>query len=329
MILATHGRAIWVLDDLTPFQEFARSQQADAFVFPVEPGVQWSLAEDRMREFEGDRRFLGPNPSPGTAITWRLKTRADSARLVIRDAGGSLIREYKGDAMKNRLGAGINTVQWDLRVEPIPAPPGAGDPGFFGPSRDGPHVIPGEYRATLVVNGKDAGSTAVTVRGDPEITISDADRKARFEALTELHALHGRLSKAVEVAKQMNDQQNGLKTALADSAKVPASIRAAVDSLKKAMEPLRTRLGLSTGDPFTFDPEMFRQNINFKLGMLKSPIMGATMRPTETQMRQLDDLRAEIPALVNEVNALVPRHQAVMKMMAEAGIYPAAVKPVP
>jgi hypothetical protein len=74
---------------------------------------------------------------------------------------------------------------------------------------------------------------------------------------------------------------------------------------------------------------MFRQNINFKLGMLKSPIMGATMRPTETQMRQLDDLRAEIPALVNEVNALVPRHQAVMKMMAEAGIYPAAVKPVP
>ncbi|HKP27913.1 MAG TPA: hypothetical protein VJU15_00825, partial [Gemmatimonadales bacterium] len=329
MILATHGRAIWVLDDLSPFQEFGKSQQADAFVFPVEPGVQWSLAEDRMREFEGDRRFLGANPSPGTAITWRLKTKADSARLVIKDAGGNVIREYKGDAMKNRLGAGINTVQWDLRVEPLPTPPGGGEGGFFGPSLDGPQVIPGDYRATLVVNGKDAGATTVTVRGDPEITISDADRKARFDALTEIHALHGRLTKAVEVAKAMNDQQNGLKTVLADTSKVPANIRAAVDSLKKAMEPLRSKLGLSSGEPFTFDPEVFRKNINFKLGGVKGGLMGATMKPTETQMRQLADLREEIPALVNEVNAMVPRHQAVMKMLADAGIYPAAVKVIP
>jgi photosystem II stability/assembly factor-like uncharacterized protein len=291
MILATHGRAIWVLDDLSPFQEFGKSQQADAFIFPVEPGVQWSLAEDRMREFEGDRRFLGANPSPGTAITWRLKAKADSARLVIKDAGGNVIREYKGDAMKNRLGAGLNTVQWDLRVEPLPTPPGGAEAGFFGPSLDGPQVIPGDYRATLVVNGKDAGATTVTVRGDPEITISDADRKARFDALTEIHALHGRLTKAVEVAKTMNDQQNGLKTALADTTKVPANIRAAVDSLKKAMEPLRTKLGLSSGEPFNFDPEVFRKNINFKLGGMKGGLMGATMQPTATQMRQLADLR--------------------------------------
>src|SRR6185436_10506858 len=146
-------------------------------------------------------------PSPGTAITWRVKTKADSARLVIRDAGGAVVREFKGDAMKNRLGAGLNTVQWDLRVEPLPAPPGGGDGGFFGPGLDGPHVVPGEYRATLVVNGKDAATTAVKVQGDPEITISDADRKMRFDALTEVHALHGRLAKATEVAKLMNDQQ--------------------------------------------------------------------------------------------------------------------------
>jgi photosystem II stability/assembly factor-like uncharacterized protein len=329
MILATHGRAIWVLDDLTPFQQHAKSQDADAFLFDVEPGVQWSLAEDRMREFEGDRRFLGPNPSPGTAITWRLRAKADSARLVIRDGSGTVVREYKGDAMKNRLGAGLNTVQWDLRVEPLPTPPGGADGGFFGPGLDGPHVIPGDYRATLVVNGKEAAYTAVTVRGDPEIVVSDADRKARFDALTELHALHGRMSKAQEAAKLMNDQQNGLKTVLADTAKVPAGIRAAVDSLKQAMEPLRKKLGLSTGEPFTFDMEMFRQNLTFKVGMLKGPIMGATMKPTETQMRQLADLREEIPALVNEVNAMVPRHQAVMKMLADAGVYPAAVKQIP
>ena len=138
-----------------------------------------------------------------------------------------------------------------------------------------------------------------------------------------------RMHKAVEVAKTMNDQQNGLKTVLADTTKVPANIRAAVDSLKKAMEPLRTKLGLSSGEPFNFDPEAFRKNINFKLGGMKGGLMGATMKPTETQMRMLADLREEIPALVNEVNAMVPKHQAVMKMLSDAGIYPAAVKPIP
>jgi photosystem II stability/assembly factor-like uncharacterized protein len=329
MILATHGRAIWVLDDLSPFQEYAKSQQADAYMFAVEPGVQWSLAENRMREFEGDRRFLGANPAPGTAITWRLKTKADSARVVLRDAGGAVVREYKGDAMKNRLAAGLNSVQWDLRVEPLPAPPGGGDAGFFGPSLDGPHVVPGEYRATLVVNGKDAASTGVTVRGDPEITISDADRKARFDALTDLHALHGRLAKTTEVAKLMNDQQTAFKPALADSTKVPANVRAAVDSLNQSMEPIRTKLGLSTGDPFNFDFELLRQNYQFKVGMLKSPMMSATARPTETQLRQLGELRTDIPGLVQEVNNVVPRHQAVMKLLADVGLYPAAVKPVP
>lgn len=62
---------------------------------------------------------------------------------------------------------------------------------------------------------------------------------------------------------------------------------------------------------------------------MKGGLMGATMQPTATQMRQLADLREEIPGLVNEVNAMVPKHQAVMKMLADAGIYPAAVKAIP
>jgi hypothetical protein len=127
----------------------------------------------------------------------------------------------------------------------------------------------------------------------------------------------------------MNDQQNGYTSALADSTKVPANVRAAADSLKKAMDPVRTKLGLSTGDPFSFDMEQFRKNMQFRMGMLKGPIMSATLRPTATQMRQIGELRNDIPALVNEVNSLVPQHQAVMKLLAESGLYPAAVKPVP
>ena len=128
----------------------------------------------------------------------------------------------------------------------------------------------------------------------------------------------------------MNDQQNAYRSALADSTKVPANVRAAVDSLKTAMEPVKKKLGLATDDPFSFDMEAFRQNMHFKVGfLLKGPMMSATARPTDTQVRQLAELKEEIPALVAQVNGLVPKHQAVMKLLAESGVYPAAVKPVP
>ena len=69
-------------------------------------------------------------------------------------------------------------------------------------------------------------------------------------------------------------------------------MRAAVDSLKTAMEPVRKKLGLSSDDPFSFDPETFRQNLQFRVGfMLKGPMMSATARPTDTQMRQLAEVR--------------------------------------
>ena len=300
MILATHGRAIWVLDDLSPFQEFAKSQQADAFMFPAEPGVQWSLAEDRMREFEGDRRFLGANPAPGTAITWRLKTKADSARLVIRDAGGAVVREYKGDAMKNRLAAGINTVQWDLRVEPLPAPPGGGDAGFFGPSLDGPHVVPGEYRATLVVNGKDAATTPGDRAGRsrdhhqrrrPEDAVRCADRGARAARPSRQGDRGGEADE--RPAEQL---QVGARGLLQGAGQRAGRGGFAQDGHGAGEEEAGPRRATTRSASIM---EAFRQNMQFKVGfLLKGPMMSATARPTETQMRQLAELREEIPALV-------------------------------
>ncbi len=327
MILATHGRVVWILDDLTPFQEYAKAQATDAFVFQATPIRQRNPAEDRMREFEGDMRFLGENPAGGATINFHLKKKADSVRIAIRDASGAAVRGLADSTMKLKTEPGVQFVTWDLRVEPVPPTPGQRGGGFFGGGLEGPLVLPGDYTAVLWVNGKESGSTTVTVRGDLELTVSAADRKTHFEVLKDVHTLHSTIVKVSQGAKEANDALTKIKAELKDSAAVPASIRATLDSLMKQLDSIKPKFGLG-GDPESFDFSAFRKNLTIRTGFLKGAIMGSTSLPTESQMQEVQALKKAIPAASEEVNALINRMPAFYKQLAQAGLYPAAPKPI-
>ena len=78
MILATHGRSLWILDDLTPLQQFTRVESSQAHLFEMSAAVARNPSSERSREWEGDRIFLGKNPEPGTAIPYWLKSAEDA-----------------------------------------------------------------------------------------------------------------------------------------------------------------------------------------------------------------------------------------------------------
>jgi hypothetical protein len=113
MLVATHGRGIWILDDLTPFQEYTKALSTSTHLFPVPVGVQRNPAGDRMRDFEGNRQFFGENPSPARSSrtvwqrmrrTWRSRCGtggAWSASSGDDDEG----QERRGDA-SGRVGSG-------------------------------------------------------------------------------------------------------------------------------------------------------------------------------------------------------------------------------
>ena len=125
MLLATHGRAIWILDHLEPIQEYAKAQMTtnDAALFsPPVYAMYRRPARDRNYEFWGDQTFFGENPPQAARISWFLKKDANDVRLKITDAAGKEIREISGPVLANSKGAGIQTACWDLRVQPAPAP---------------------------------------------------------------------------------------------------------------------------------------------------------------------------------------------------------------
>jgi photosystem II stability/assembly factor-like uncharacterized protein len=332
MLLATHGRAIWILDDLTPFQEFARGESGDAHLFSLGPVVQRISAEDRMREFEGDMRFLGENPRPGAHVAYHLKAKADSARLVIRDGSGAQVRELKGDDFKGKLGPGVNVVTWDLRVEPIPAPPGAqpvtGFAAFFGGGRQGPLVLPGDYQLTLVVNGKDAATGRVTVNLDPDVQIAEADLRARFDALKELHGWNGKVSSSTTALRTADQQLAAIRRELGDTTKIPAPVRVRMDSLRSELSGLKRKFGIRDPDEdffsATFNFQEFLQAVPIRLSRLSGDIAGATVPLSETNRQMMSQLAAAIPGAVDEANAFLGKLKPFYQDLAAAGLYPRA-----
>jgi hypothetical protein len=337
MILATHGRSIWILDDMTPLQQFAKARGAEAHMFDIRPATEMNAAGDRSRDFEGDMQFLGKNSDVGAAFTYYLKSPAKKLTLTVKDTSGNVVRELAGEDVKDKNAAGINTVIWNLRVKPLPRPRpqagaaagGGGGGGFFGAGLDGPFVIPGTYQVTLRIEDKDAATGSFIVEGDPEIQISAEDRKVWFDTALRLHGLQKTMNEAADRLNEVNDKIKAIQQALKDNASAPAAMKTKVEDFAKKFEPVGRRFGVGAENPFeTGNFERLNENLRFRFGGLKGGIMGSTSRPTDTQMRQATEIGPVLDKAVKEANVLINALPALLKELADAGIYPAPVKPI-
>ena len=125
IVLATHGRAIWVLDHAEPIQEYAAASSTEAKLFTPPPSSMFRRpARDRNYEFWGNQVFYGENPPQSAVLSYFVKNKPTDVKLKITDATGREVREIAIPA--TALKAGINSACWDLRVQPIANPPGAG-----------------------------------------------------------------------------------------------------------------------------------------------------------------------------------------------------------
>src|SRR5437879_1526583 len=150
LIVATHGRSVWIADDISPLQQLTPAvQNEDAYLFDIRPSVAWLNDQQHGQQVGGQRVFVGDNAPRGAAITYFLKTAANGdVKIAIADVGGKVIRNLEGT--KN---AGLNRVVWNLAPNPPPNQQGGG--GFGGGRGGAPQAVePGTYIVTLTGNGK-------------------------------------------------------------------------------------------------------------------------------------------------------------------------------
>jgi hypothetical protein len=186
LILSTHGRSIWIMDDVSALQQLTPSAlQQDVVLFEPRNAVAWKQDIRLRRSVTGNKNFEGENAPAGTAISYYLKSApSGDVKITIRDlTGGSFVRNI--DGTKN---AGLNRLQWNLcsDLRPVQAGQGGGfgggggggNPcaqgglgggggggGGQGGARVGTLAGPGAYLVTLTVGGKEYTRT-VTVLED-------------------------------------------------------------------------------------------------------------------------------------------------------------------
>ncbi len=164
LVIGTHGRGAWILDDATPLQKLADAMKQDAYLFDVRPAVRWtSWNRDAAL---GQRTFSADNPPDGALIDFYLKAKPEKpVTLTITDGSGEKVEDIQVKEPK----AGVNRVVWNLRHEG-PAPiEGRTDEGggFFARFGSlGPLAMPGEYRVTLDLEAHKLSASAM-VKGDP------------------------------------------------------------------------------------------------------------------------------------------------------------------
>ena len=152
LVLATHGRSVMVMDDITPLQQLTPEvMEQDAFLFEPREAVAWKQNRMRSRSVTGDKVLQGDNAQPGTAIHYYLADEMDAGdvSLTVTDvATGEVFRDLEPTGHE-----GINRVQWDLEGNAPEEGQGGGGFGFGGPQA--PVAEPGTYRVTLTVDGEE------------------------------------------------------------------------------------------------------------------------------------------------------------------------------
>ena len=184
LVIATHGRSFWILDDTRPLVEWAGAA-GGAHLFSVAPGTLMQYKKDTS--YRGQAEFAGTNPDDGVYVTYRLGEGAGDAVLRIAREDGQVIRE-----MGVPSSSGTHRVNWDLR-HPLPGKADVWkrfeDPELARPIEDrGPFVSPGRYTVTLAARGMESTQT-VEVRGDPEMPITVAEYQTRERFLLDVLAL--------------------------------------------------------------------------------------------------------------------------------------------
>lgn len=301
LIVATHGRGIWILDDVTPLRQIAAALNTDVQLFQPRPAVRWTTwNRDANR---GSKVYVAENPPYGALLYYYLKAApTQPVTLTISDETGNVMRTLRpADAR-----AGVNRMAWDLRHESPQAAAGGGGRGGGA----APWAVPGQYTVTLRAAGQELRAP-VLVNADPRINLARADYVAQTAAALQLRDLIGQADRALarmdavrnqlqqlDAAMRVADQTGAVKAAegSASLADAMSTVRAALQKVLELRDEKMTRPIQGLG---------YRQfpRLREELNSLSGQINGAAAPPTRSQLLRLNELRGETTQVMSEVDA--------------------------
>ncbi len=338
LIIATHGRAFWSLDDITPLRDMtAETLDAPVHFYKPAPAVRF-----RGPSFSfGVRAGVGANPPDGVVLDYSLASEPkEDISLDILDSTGKVIRHYSsrpksepvchadspeerhphGELPKDK---GLNRFVWDMRYEkPVEVPCAVYDEG--GPI--GPLALSGHYRARLTIEGK-AYAVPIQIVPDPRVKASEADLAKQFDLVSKLSDLMAQDHMAVLEIRDVRNQLDALRKRLEGDEKAKAVLDAA-EGVDKKMTVVEDSLiqskASASEDMLNYPIEM-----NSKIGYLVNGVDSADSAPPQQDWDLYEVYRKQVDDLTSRWNSIRATDLANLnRMMRQENIPTIAPRPV-
>lgn len=304
LILATHGRSAWILDDVSPLQQMnAQVVSQSAYLFGMRPALRFDGGGRGGGGVgqSGNKPFTGPNPAYGAPITYYLKAHGP-AKIEILDGGGKVIRDLGAISQD----AGLNRVTWDLRFQGPHTRRAAGADdnggGFRFPAL-GPLVLPGKYTVRLTAGGQTL-TRELEVRLDPTMGVKEADLRAQLDVTTKLRDMTSSVNDAlrsIDVWKAEIDQAE--KSVRALDPQAPKVLMGLLDERKQQVGSMELKLARPSDIPgYSMAPRLVD-----RLGQLLNGIDHVQQAPTQYQLEYYNELKAEFLKDMTDVNAFAEK----------------------
>ena len=277
LIVGTHGRGVYILDDLTPLRALTQEVVDSKFaLLPSRDAVM--VLNSPTFGFGGDDEFVGRNPPAAASIVYYQSKRHifGDLKVKIYDADGELITTLPGGKRK-----GMNRVDWPMRLK-APKLPAASS---LAPAFVGPRVPEGTY-TYKVKKGRETFEGTVSLVKDPRSTHSDEDRALQQRLALDLYAALERLAYTVEAATDLRDQARARASGLDERNRVARRLNEYADSLEEFRAAL---VSTSKAGPISGD-----EKLREKLANVYGAVTGYDGRPTQSQIDRTAVLKAQL-----------------------------------
>jgi hypothetical protein len=357
LVVATHGRGLFVMDDITPLEESgAELARSDFHLFPVATAINWHNWNKHGFASGG---YVAPNPMSGAVITYWLPQEikqgqergggGDRAGTGERAGSGGgrrrpgetpvkiTITDSSGQVVKTMFGTtkyGLNRVAWNLRYDGpkrlnfLPPPEGGEEQEFFFDPNSGPNALPGTYKVAVTVNGKTETQTA-EVQTDPRFKFDTEGMRAQLnlglQLRDEVSALHEALNRLNGLHKQITSLQELLATEEGpEGGATNVAYKPVLDearALDKKITSIQEPLYNNEIQPGSQDDIHYLQRFQNRLqGVMREVMRDPGEAPSPLLVAEAAEIRKELETQLAQVNTFLNTEVAAFnKKAAEHG----------
>lgn len=316
LVVGTHGRSIWILDDLTPLVEWSQQvKQEKAHLFSIQPAE--IMQYWKSTSYRSQASYSGENPPQGAIINYYIGEETDSVDIEIRNSDGKLVRTLKGSGEAGE----IHRLNWNLRHDPPPFKEREEEekeglvmsenilpklPHPLGPK--GPFVSPGAYQVTLKAGGHTSTKT-VKVKGDSEMPLSDQQWHDREDFLVEVADMQRKAWKGAEQLADLKKKLHAIRDTLKSQGEVPEDLKARVE----AVDSLAKRFGAESPSDGLRDEIYDFAGTFIRTGVSQTSLYP----PTETHRSRKRHLEMELRKSLNALQKEMPRAEKIIEKYKE------------